>query len=80
MSDFWLFNGRFFRMKNVTVGYTLPEKWMNMIHVKQARVYVAGNDLFCASNFPDGWDPEIPKDGVGYPITSSVLFGLSVKF
>lgn len=80
MSDFWLFNGRYFRMKNITLGYTLPEKWMNKIFIKQARVYVAANDLFCISNFPNGWDPEMPANGVGYPTTSSVLFGLSVNF
>lgn len=80
MSDFWLFNGRYFRMKNVTVGYTMPEKWMSKIFIKSARVYVAANDLFCINKYPKGWDPEMPASGCGYPITSSVLFGLSVNF
>lgn len=80
MSDFWLFNGSYFRMKNITIGYTLPEKWMQKIFVKQARIYVAGNDLFCISKYPKGWDPEMPAEKVGYPTNSSILFGLSVNF
>lgn len=80
MSDFWLFNGRYFRLKNITIGYTMPEKWMEKIFIKQARVYVAANDLFCISKYPTGWDPEMPADKAGYPTTSSVLFGLSVTF
>lgn len=78
MSDYWLFNGRYLRMKNITLGYTLPQKWTEKVTIKQARVYVAANDLFCISNYPKGWDPEMGTSS--YPITTSVLFGLSVNF
>ncbi len=79
-SDFWMFNGRYFRMKNITVGYTLPQRWTQKVSVKQMRVYVAGNDLFCISGYPKGWDPETPASDISYPTNSSVLFGLSVNF
>ena len=39
---------------------------------------MADNDLFCNSKYPIGWVPEMGSSA--YPITSSVLFGLSVKF
>lgn len=78
MSDFWLFNGAYFRLKNVTVGYTLPSFLTRKVGIKKTRLYVSASDLFCISRFPKGWDPEM---GVtAYPITTSVLFGLSVNF
>ena len=78
MSDYWLFNGRYFRLKNLTFGYTLPSELTEKVTIKRARVYVAANDLFCISQYPDGWDPEMGDSA--YPITTSVLFGLSVNF
>ncbi len=80
LSDFWLFDGRYLRMKNITVGWSLPKAWAEKILLKSARVYVAGNDLFCVSNYPKGWDPEVPVYGRVLPVTSSVIFGLSVNF
>lgn len=78
MSDYWLFNGRYFRLKNMTFGYTLPTAWTEKVMIKKARVYVAANDLFCISKYPSGWDPEMGSSS--YPITTSLLFGLSVNF
>ena len=78
MSDYWLFNGGYFRLKNITLGYTLPPKWTEKATIKKIRLYVSANDLFCISNYPSGWDPEM---GVSdYPITTSLLFGISVNF
>ncbi len=78
MSDFWLFNGRYLRMKNLTLGYTLPTELTQKASIKTLRLYVSGNDLFCLSKFPKGWDPEVGS--ASYPITKSVVFGLSVNF
>ncbi len=78
MSDFWMFNGRYLRMKNLTLGYTFPSVWTNKANIDRIRLHVAANDLFCISNYPEGWDPEVKADG--YPITKSVLFGISVNF
>lgn len=77
-SSFWLFNGAYFRMKNVTLGYTIPESISSKLRIKRLRVYVAANDLFCLSHYPKGWDPEMGTSA--YPITTSVLGGLSIKF
>lgn len=77
-SDFWIFNGRYFRLKNITLGYTLPELWTNKVGIKKTRVYFSASDLFCFSKFPDGWDPEMGASK--YPITTSLVLGLSVNF
>lgn len=78
VSDFWLFNGRYFRLKNLTVGYTIPKELTKKITISKIRVYASASDLFCISNFPSGWDPEMGVSS--YPITTSLVFGLSVNF
>ena len=78
ISDFWLFDGSYFRVKNISLGYTLPQKWMSKIHVKSLRFAVTLSDFFTYSHFPDGWDPEVGT--TGYPITKSVLFSAQLKF
>lgn len=78
MSDYWLFNGRYVRLKNLTIGYTLPTELTKKASIDMVRFYVSGNDLFCISKYPHGWDPEV--SATGYPITSSVLLGVSVNF
>ena len=78
ISDYWLFDGSYFRVKNLSLGYTLPQKWMNKIHVKSLRFAVTLTDFFTHSHFPEGWDPEVGT--TGYPITKSVLFSAQLKF
>lgn len=78
ISNFWLFNGAYFRLKNITLGYTFPERWMQAAKIKSLRVFASASDLFCISNYPKGWDPEMGTSS--YPITTSVLMGLSIKF
>lgn len=78
VSNFWLFNGSYFRMKNITLGYTLPAAVTSRIKLNQLRFYVGLRDYFTIeSNFLPGWDPEVSN--TGYPIMKSVLFGVNVK-
>ena len=77
-SSFWMFNGSYFRLKNVTLGYTLPQQWTNTIGIDKARFYVSGSDIFCISNYPKGWDPEM--GATDYPITTSLIVGIQVNF
>ena len=79
MSDFWLFNGAYFRMKNIVLGYTLPATATKWLHVAKVRVYVSATDPFSIDNYPKGWDPEAGTAGTAY-ITRSYNIGLSVKF
>ncbi len=77
MSDYWLFDGSYFRIKNITLGYTLKKGWTQKIGIDKLRVYVSGSDLLSIDNYPKGWDPEV---GSGYPITQTYLFGVNVNF
>ena len=78
VSDFWLFNGRYFRLKNLTLGYTLPKTLTQKVSMNNVRVYATASDLFVISKYPSGWDPEMGVSS--YPITTSLVFGLSVNF
>ncbi len=77
-SDFWIFNGRYFRLKNVTLGYTLPASLTKKAYIQKARVYVSASDLFSIDNYPKGWDPEMGVSS--YPITTSLIVGVNLKF
>ena len=79
VSDFWLFNGSYFRMKNVTLGYTLPTSLISRAKLNHVKFYVGLRDYFTVqSNFIEGWDPEAVSNG--YPIMKSVLFGVNIRF
>jgi TonB-linked SusC/RagA family outer membrane protein len=78
MSDYWLINGAYLRMKNISFGYTIPQSILERIFMKNIRLYTTFSDVFTLNKFPKGWDPEV--SATGYPITTSVVFGASVKF
>ena len=78
MSDFWLIDGAYFRIKNITIGYNIPSHALGRIKIKALRVYAAANDLFSLNKFPPGWDPEV--DATTYPIVKTFMAGLTVQF
>jgi TonB-linked SusC/RagA family outer membrane protein len=81
-STWWLNDMSMLRLKNLEVGYTLPQKWMNAVWVSRARIYLRGANLLCFSKFKL-WDPEInsPNNGgLRYPIMRSFSIGLDVTF
>lgn len=77
MSDFWLFNGNYFRLKNITVGYNLPKTFLDRINLDRVRIYVSGTDLFSFNDYPQGYDPEAINSTY---ISTSYSIGLSVNF
>jgi len=74
MSDYRLFNGRYFRLKNITIGYTIPKRLTQKALIKNLRVYASASDLWTLSKFPKGYDPE------GLGIVTTVLGGVSITF
>jgi TonB-linked SusC/RagA family outer membrane protein len=78
MSDFWLINGGYFRLKNINFGYNIPRAFSERIGMKNLRVYTNISDVWTIDRFPRGWDPEVSASG--YPITTSFVLGASVKF
>ncbi len=79
VSDFWLYNGSFLRIQNITLGYTLPVHLIERIHLSRLRGFVSLRDFFTIErNFLDGWDPE--AGNASYPIMKSVLMGVQIQF
>ena len=78
-STYWMRDSRYLRLKNVDLGYTLPKKWVNKLHLDNVRIYVQGTNLLTWSKFKL-WDPEMgSSNGEAYPITKSFTMGLQVN-
>ncbi|MGI6074617.1 MAG: SusC/RagA family TonB-linked outer membrane protein [Fermentimonas sp.] len=78
-STWWLRNGRFLRMKNMELGYTFPKSLFDNLGVENARLYLAGQNLFNITSFKL-WDPEMGGDGFNYPLQRVYSFGLNLSF
>ena len=86
-SDRYLENGSFFRMKNISVGYTFRGNWMKKAKVDNLRVYASGNNLLTFTKYK-GLDPDFVNtniwnmgtDSFAYPNTRSVMFGVEFTF
>lgn len=82
-SSQWVFDASYFRLRNLTVGYSVPQSWIKNKVLNNLRVYFSGANLFTTSNLPDGIDPMTKNDNNGgdiYPFTSTYTFGFELKF
>lgn len=81
-SDYWIRDGSYIRLRNIEIGYTLPQKISNAIKTGSIRFYFNGLNLFVWDKLPTSdFDPESPgTNNSGYPILKSYNFGLNVKF
>lgn len=77
-------NGAYLRLKNLVVGYTLPQKLMERTKfISRARFYFSGNDLWENTKIRDGWDPEAPTTVSTYgryPFYRFVTTGVNLTF
>ena len=85
-------DGRYLRLKNITIGYTFPAKMLQKTKVLQgARIYATGTDLWETTKIKDGWDPEAAafdssdakqaaKGVKRYPFTRNFTFGVNLTF
>tara|TARA_R110002167_G_scaffold73727_1_gene206477 strand:- start:15221 stop:18535 length:3315 start_codon:yes stop_codon:yes gene_type:complete len=75
------FDGSFVKLRNITLGYTMPESVIKTLKMNQMRLYVSGDNLFMFTKY-DGWDPENDKGILYYDVPSSrtILFGINVSF
>ncbi|MGX5817961.1 SusC/RagA family TonB-linked outer membrane protein [Chitinophaga lutea] len=85
----YLLNMAYFRVKNLQVGYTLPARISNKAHIRQARIYVSGENLITFDNLSIPLDPEVDYTaeqsdastfGRVYPYRKEVSFGLQITF
>lgn len=79
-STWWLRDVSFLRLKTLQISYNLPKSWVSKVALKNAAIYVMGNNLFTLSKFKL-WDPELNTDnGSSYPNTTSYSFGVNFTF
>ena len=57
-SSYFIEDGSFLRLQNVTLGFTLPQEWTKKFACSQFRVYCTLNNVFCLTNYT-GYDPEV---------------------
>ena len=75
----FLQSGAYARLKNLTLGYTLPNALTSKLYLNRLRVYFSGQNLCEITNIKGGFDPEIIGNvGEYYPLQRSILFGLQI--
>ncbi|MEP2512279.1 MAG: SusC/RagA family TonB-linked outer membrane protein, partial [Reichenbachiella sp.] len=82
VSDWYLQDASYLRLKNITLGYRLPAEILEKANISNLRLYVTGQNLLTLTGY-DGLDPEVGGLGVDngrYPASRSVVFGLNVGF
>jgi len=74
-------DGSFFKLKNVTLGYTLPEKWMKRFGINNLRIYATMTNLFTYSpcKYVKNYDPEM-NGSIDFPLSRDCIFGLNLTF
>ncbi|MDR3341160.1 MAG: TonB-dependent receptor [Candidatus Symbiothrix sp.] len=87
-SDLFIENGSFFKLKNLTIGYTLPTGILSKAKISNLRFYISGEDLLILTKYK-GYSPELGySDGnrqrgvdlAHYPTVRKVSLGLSLNF
>lgn len=82
-------DGSFLRLNNLTIGYSLPKRWLSKVGIEQFRVYATGYNLWTWTSY-SGYDPEVDAirktpltpgiDYSAYPRSRSYVFGLNLTF
>lgn len=76
-SSFWVRNGNYFRLKNVSIAYNLPYAWTQRLRLGGVKVFANALNLFTHAAY-DFVDPEV---GIGaYPIQRVLNTGINIKF
>ena len=73
-------NAAYLRLKNLQVGFTLPERLIAKARMTHARVYFSGFDLWEKHSVKGGWDPESIANGFNYPFQRLYSFGMDITF
>ena len=86
VSDFFVHDGSYVRLRNITLGYTLPKTVTNYLKLKNLRLYVTAENLLTLTSYK-GYDPEIGggvfSNGIDngiYPQARTVLGGINITF
>ncbi|MBC8081981.1 MAG: TonB-dependent receptor, partial [Hymenobacter sp.] len=82
VSTYYIEDGSYARLKNLTVGYTLPQSLMSRISATQLRVYLTAQNLATLTKY-SGFDPEVSASGVDlgiYPQSRVLMGGINIGF
>lgn len=87
MSTFFVEDGSFLRLRNIMLGYTIPNSITNKIGVEKLRLYAGGKNLFTFTKYT-GLNPEVGGNDIlnmgvdigVYPVTRMVYFGANIVF
>jgi len=82
-----VYNGSFFKIKQIQLGYTLPKSITRKAFMENVRAYISLDDFFTFSSYP-GFDPEAAANattGMGvdkgaYPTSKKVVLGFNIEF
>jgi len=86
-SSYYVEDGSYLRLKNITIGYNLPENVCRSLKIQNLRMYLTGENLATWTNY-SGYDPEVSYynklitglDYTSYPRSRTFTFGLSIKY
>lgn len=93
-SDFFVEDGSYLRMKNIQIGYSLPESLVRKLHMNSCRIWIGGDDLLTLTNY-SGIDPEVGLgeplwtgidgerywlQGAAYPKSRRIAMGIQIEF
>ena len=79
----YLQNAAYIRLKNLSVGYTLPSHIMSRIGISKFRVFLSGENLWTGTQLSSIFDPEQLGGGtgsIGYPLSKTISAGVNVNF
>ena len=89
VSDLYIEDGSYLRIQNISLGYTLPKKWVNKLNLQNVKVYANLQNVYTWTNY-SGYDPEVGcmygdalmngLDYGRYPSPRIYTFGLNVSF
>lgn len=90
-STLWMRSAAYLRLKNIQFGYDIPKQVLRKVGLKNAFIYVNGQNVFTKTKFYEGYDPEINYDGGAadgvslgggnyYPQVKVFTFGIDIKF
>ena len=80
-NSYFLKDASYLRLKNLTIGYTIPVELTRKMLVERIRIFFSGDNLATITNYPE-LDPEREEDGrfVAYPQNKICSFGINVQF
>lgn len=82
VSDRFIEDGSYLRVKNITLGYTLPRSVVQRAKMSSLRVYLSCQNLATFTKYT-GFDPEVPANGIDlnvYPVTRTISAGINISF